>query len=78
MSNVIRNVLLAGAVVLSAASFGQVAQASSFDILEVGGYSVELGDLDLEDISYADVEEDDNEDESEFEEVDDDDEEDDE
>ena len=67
MSNVIRNLLLAGAVAIGVVSFGQAAQASSFGVLEVGGFSVELGDVDLDDIGYADFEGDDDEDEFAFE-----------
>jgi hypothetical protein len=42
MSNMIRNLLVAGAVVLGGISFGQTAQAFDFD---AGGLSFEVGDL---------------------------------
>jgi hypothetical protein len=45
MSNLIRNLLIAGAVTIGGISVGQTAQASPFDVLDEVGFSVELGDV---------------------------------
>ena len=45
MSNLIRNLLIAGAVAIGGISVGQTAQASPFDVLEGSGFSVEIGNV---------------------------------
>ena len=72
MSNLLRNLLVAGAVTVAALSMGQAAQASPFDVLEETGLSVDITDVgfdyddeewdDEDDYDYDDEDEDEDED----------------
>ena len=46
MSILIRKTLLAGAVTLRALSLGQAAHATSFDVFDDSGFTIELTDYD--------------------------------
>ena len=63
MSNSIRKVLLVGAVAIGALSLGQAAHASSFEVFDDYGFSIELAGYDYghdwdDDYSDEDEEED--------------------